>query len=404
MSRFGRVAAPSRPVVLGPRTRSHACGRTPRLAPRSGRGRLARRAPRRVRATAARSPLRTTPIASTCATLRDIPIAAAARPLGADGGRHRARGGASRPRTASRRTAGDDRSLAVPDRRAVRHRRGGHRRRRDGAIRRLARPADRRSRPARRRSPARRQGVAIVTVPPAATPMVVAAGNVGWVHSTDDGAFAYITSPVDQVCPVDDQPGCAAARRSAAERITLDSTPRTIIGSPTDDQAVVVGSDGSGSDQVFVMSLPERKRTAGRPKPCATPRRDADTDRHPRPPRRRRPRPPPSEPSATPRGVRRSRRATNRRPSPGTATPDPTPTATPEPTPARPPSRRRSRRPARRRPRAAIAIASGVTVVGQSAAFSADGTLVRVHGATVGRVGRAGHLRVAHGRRARRSA
>jgi hypothetical protein len=213
------------------------------------------------------------------------------------------------------------------------------------------------------------QDVAIVTVPPAATPMVVAAGNVGWVHSTDDGAFAYITSPVDNVCPVDDQPGCAALAESAPKRLTLGSTPRSIIGSPSDDQAVVVGSDGSGSDQVFLLSLPANPATtevipaSAAPTDTAEPTESASASTTPAPSETVTSEP--SGPGETPSGstVPPSDASSS---SPETASPDPTPAATPEPTPIPTASPMATA--------TAIAIATGVKVVGQSAAFSADGT------------------------------
>ena len=85
---------------------------------------------------------------------------------------------------------------------------------------------------------------------------------------------------VDHVCPVEDQPGCAALDDSGAKRIDLTSTPRSIIGSPTDDQAVVVG-------------LGRVRRRPDRPVVAARQRRgDARTDaRRRRPPRRPRRRP-----------------------------------------------------------------------------------------------------------------
>lgn len=215
--------------------------------------------------------------------------------------------------------------------------------------------------------------VAVVTLPPAATPMAVRAGSVGWLHSTDDGAFAYNTSPVDHVCPPDDQPGCAALSESAPKRITMASTPRSIIGSPTDDQAVVVGSDGSGSDQVFLLSLPANPASSDvvgsdTQASTAAPTATAPASAAPTPSETAT-----SEPSGTP---PESAAPASEGPSasPGTATPEPTPEATPEPTPAATPEPTPIPTASPQATATAIAIATGVKVVGQSAAFSTDGT------------------------------
>ena len=228
--------------------------------------------------------------------------------------------------------------------------------------------------------------VALSTFGPAATPILVAAGSVGWVHSLDDGAYAYNVSPVDHVCPVEDQPGCAALDDDAAKRIVLTSTPRTIIGSPTDDQAVVVGSDGSGADQVTIMSLAGR-RASPEPTPSetATPTETAKPTATPAPTDTATPSETASvEPSDTPSATASADPsadpgatevpsskpdATPETPAP-TPTPEPTAAPTPRPTPESTPVVTAS-------PQAtatAIAIATGVTVVGQSAAFSADGS------------------------------
>ncbi len=213
---------------------------------------------------------------------------------------------------------------------------------------------------------------------PAATPFSVAAGSVGWVHSLEDGDYAYNVSPVDKVCPVDDRPGCASLDNSSAKRLTIATPPRTIIGSPTDGQAVVVGSDGAGGDQVLVMSLPKNTDATPAPTPEATPTETPAPTASPEPTETATPSAAPSDTppaeSATVEASTGPSEATTPSvepsPSPETATPEPTPTETPAPTPtetalvtASPQATAKT-----------IAIASGVTVVGQSAAFTADGT------------------------------
>ena len=375
MSRFGRVARrPDQWSSPHERARTRAAERID-VAAGSGRGRLARRASRRVRRAAPRSPPPTTPTASSCGR-----CATSRSSRRATSGRGRRPASSARPRvvagTPPRRATAADRSLAVPDRGAVGDRRRGHRRRRDGAVRWLARPADRRPHRlagGRRRDPGRR-GRRPCRRPPRRWPS--RAGSVGWVHSTDDGAFAYNTSPRRPRLPAGGPArlrGPRRQRRRSASR--WRPTPRSIIGSPTDDQAVVVGSDGSGADQVFLLSLPAEPRRRPTDAECHAGRARPRRPRRPRrAPRRRRPRRRRASRAARPRSPRHRRATTpsteprDRDPGthPGRRPPEPTPAATPEPTPIPTASPQATA--------TAIAIATGVKVVGQSAAFSADGT------------------------------
>jgi len=209
----------------------------------------------------------------------------------------------------------------------------------------------------------------------AATPITVAVGDVTWVHSLPDGDYAVNTSSVEQVCTGEDQPGCASLDEHAPERISLDSKPRTIIGSPTDDQAVVVGSDGAGSDKVFVMALPEAPERTAEPTKSPPPTSVPAS-----------PQPKTAVPTETATGPTEAPESPDASPSdtPETAEPTETADATPSETPESTPSEAPTERPATPAPTptvsaspqataSAMAIASGVTVVGQSAAFSDDG-------------------------------
>jgi hypothetical protein len=188
-------------------------------------------------------------------------------------------------------------------------------------------------------SPTDATGSAEVAPP---TPFVVGAGDVAWVRAGPDGTF-YGNAAIERVCPAGGTAGCANvdARQERLD-LGLATSPRAIIGSPTDRQAVVVGDDGAGHDQVIVMSLPEPDTETPAPSATATPEMTATPEGSATatPPATE----PPTE-SAAPTG------------SPD-ATPEPSPTVvpTPEPTVA-----------------AALAIAQGVVVVGESAAFSSDG-------------------------------
>ncbi len=174
------------------------------------------------------------------------------------------------------------------------------------------------------------------------TPFAVGAGNVRWVRTRSDGTFAYNTASVDEVCPLGGQDGCATLEESADERLALSAQPETIIGSPNDQQAVVVSRDAAGRQTIFVVDLPPAD--AGTIDPTAAPTTT----------------PAPTEPSPT---IARTTEPIASPDQSAIASPDqsasasPDPSTSPEPTVA-----------------ASLAIASGIEVVGQSAAFSADGT------------------------------
>ena len=214
-------------------------------------------------------------------------------------------------------------------------------------------------------------GSAGPTVAAAATPMLVAAGSVGWVHEIGDGAYAYNVAALEKVCPKGDQPDCAALGEQAGERIDLGGPPKSVIGSPTDGQAIVVGQDATGRQSVFVVALPTARAESqpqATPKPTPTPvaptASPETASTAPTSP------PGPSETPAPSAEATASVGPTaeptqSAEPSPSTesspvVTAVPTPpgleTPSPEPTVA-----------------LKIAIASGVSVVGETAAFSADG-------------------------------
>ena len=214
------------------------------------------------------------------------------------------------------------------------------------------------------------------------TPFAVGAGEVQWVRTRSDGTFAYSTAAVNEVCPAGGQDGCATLEDSADKRLSLAARPETIIGSPTDQQAVVVSRDATGRQTIFVVALPPAddvtippipEPTATIPKveptdvPSATPTSNptptASTAVGATPSPTLGPTPsasiapsvapvtptPTTEPSSTP--------TTDPTPTADpSASPDPSASASPEPTVA-----------------ASLAIASNIEVIGQSAAFSADG-------------------------------
>jgi hypothetical protein len=202
-----------------------------------------------------------------------------------------------------------------------------------------------------------------------ATPFSVVAGEVRWVDTSANGSLAYKRAPVDEVCPTADTSGCPTLKDASQQDLPIVNKPRAIIESPTDGQAVAVANDGAGGgDQLIIFDLPEAS-----PAPPSTP---IET-----------PTPTPSR-SAAPTGsavagssASASAEPPSATPTPpeATSSPAPTPTAidttaTPSVSPALPspsPSPVLSPTPSIA---ISIAIASDIELVGESAAFSADGS------------------------------
>jgi hypothetical protein len=165
------------------------------------------------------------------------------------------------------------------------------------------------------------------------TPFAVGAGDVAWIDA-GPGGVAVSTVQVEQVCPAEGSAGCPAVQDRDATVLGLTSTPRTLIGSPTKQQAVAIGKAPDSADEVVVVDLPRRPATAA---PSPTPARTVEPTA-----------PASTEPSGAPESAV---------PSPSvTVQTSESPSLSPEPTKA-----------------AELAIARGILVVGESAAFSADG-------------------------------
>ena len=196
-------------------------------------------------------------------------------------------------------------------------------------------------------------------VGPRATPFTVGAGAVSWVDKDADGRMGFNRADIDEVCP-SEMSGCPVLEQPTQERLALDTQPRTIIGSPTDGQAVVISDDLSGGTRLLLLDLPE-----GTPTPEATPSAAAsptptatETARDTASPSLASETPAPSAdvPSSSPTE------------SPGTDTSAGTPSPTPvlvSASPSLSPSPSVA---------ASLAIASDIELVGESAAFSADGS------------------------------
>ena len=184
-----------------------------------------------------------------------------------------------------------------------------------------------------------------------ATPFSVGAGDVAWVDEGPDGGVNYSSTVVDSVCPTTGSTGCPAVREDHQGVLALKGTPRTIIGSPTRRQAVAIADVGTAGDELVIVALPEAAAT-----------------------------PTPTEPAAA--SASPSPTATTESSAGGTASPSTSPaSASPEPVETPAPSAEISVAPspviesATPAPTVAaqLAIASGIVVVGESAAFAPDG-------------------------------
>ena len=196
------------------------------------------------------------------------------------------------------------------------------------------------------------------------TPFSVGAGDVQWIGTAADGTVAYNATPVGTVCPIDSAVDCATLD-GAGERLALTSTPKSIIGSPTEGQAVVVSDDGAGGQQILIFSLPKSSESAdpspsptpGATEPVATASTEPTTTAAP----------PSDVPSTEPPATEP---LPSTEPSPTPSASDPAATATTDPSPPASASPSLSPEPS---VATSLAIASDIAVVGDSAAFSADG-------------------------------
>ncbi len=177
------------------------------------------------------------------------------------------------------------------------------------------------------------------------TPMAVGAGDVTWIDEGPGGSLGYAAVTIDEVCPRQGS-GCPMIREGQRTTLGLSQAPRTIFGSPTHDQAVAISDNGDAGDQLVIVRLPAPPETdppSPSPSPTSPPASDDPSGTPTISPT------PSTEPDATP-------TPTVEVTAGPTIDPLATPSQSPEPTIA-----------------ATIAIASDIEVIGESAAFSADG-------------------------------
>jgi hypothetical protein len=171
---------------------------------------------------------------------------------------------------------------------------------------------------------------------------VVGAGDVGYLDKGRPGGLYRLS--VDEVCPTQNQAGCPTVPEGSEVALAIRS-PKTIVADPSRLTAVAI-SDTAAGDEVVVVDLPQATH---RPQPTSKPA----TTSAPTPV-------PTTEPSAS---------------ASASAPPDASPSVSP-PSPSTEPSIATIEPSTTPAPTAAqqVAIASGIEVVGESAAFSRDGT------------------------------
>ena len=204
---------------------------------------------------------------------------------------------------------------------------------------------------------------------PAGTPLVVGAGDVAVVRRSDDGMYGYSVVGVDEVCPKSADVDCPLVRDAYATAIALLADPETIIGSPSEGQAVIVNApNGSKANEVIVLSLP-KSQPSGSPEP--TPSVSASDPPSPTVA------PSPSESQSTATPVATTQAPASSAPATASVSAEPTETATASPSesPDASPSESPlgSLLPSESPGAEAVAIARDLIVVGQTAAFSPDG-------------------------------
>ena len=192
---------------------------------------------------------------------------------------------------------------------------------------------------------------------PIGTPLAVVAGDVRVLWGDADGT-SFRNLPVESVCARKSDADCPMVEDLSVTAVALNAQPQTIIGSPNADQAVIVNRpDESNANEIIVFALPKESATLAETAPPATEPPSVTpflTE-------------PPSTESPAPETP-----TTSDDPSDSPA-PSETPTQSVEPTEEPSPTPAESEPPAATPTPEAIAIASGLIVVGQSEAYSADG-------------------------------
>ncbi len=218
------------------------------------------------------------------------------------------------------------------------------------------------------------------------TPIPVGAADVAWLSPVSDGTYTLNSARVDRVCAPTGAAACAPFDGSEARQIpNLKTKPRAVLKSPSRQQLVVVeAGTGSSGSSVYVMSVPAAitpaSPTAGAGAADASIHPDASATARPSAAA-------PASPPAT-----ASSGAPAATDAPGSPDSSSGPDASPTPTPDASASPEATSAPAASdgaaagspvtpgtpEPTAAatLAIISDVIVMGETAAYSPDGTML----------------------------
>jgi hypothetical protein len=179
------------------------------------------------------------------------------------------------------------------------------------------------------------------------TPIVVGEREVAWVDKGPDG-LSRLQVVVDEVCPAEGKSGCPTVSDAARQQLAIVSAPKQIVGSPDRTQAVAISKSAAAGDELVVVALVDATATpAPSSQPTASPSPVASDAASPEPSAR-------ASATTEPRASATVPAASAPLPSAAVASIEPS--ATPTQTAA-----------------ARLAIATGIEVVGQSAAFSSSG-------------------------------
>jgi hypothetical protein len=190
---------------------------------------------------------------------------------------------------------------------------------------------------------------AVATPSPGASPLRIdRADDVAWIQIDASGDANVKSAPIDEVCPDGRTSGCRPIDGSTTRQLKLRQAPVAVVRSPAEGELIVVNRPaGATSDTVYAVPAPS---PTGRPSP--TPSVGSGPSNTPVPT-------PEQTPTATIRPTESASPPTST-PSTGSGSASPSESALPTATPIPPVE-------------GAIAIATDVVLVGDTAAYSPDG-------------------------------
>ena len=113
-------------------------------------------------------------------------------------------------------------------------------------------------------------GQVTAALSPGATPITVGPGEVAWLTPNASGGYSLNLANVEHVCPDQALPDCAPLAGEGPHHLpSLAVQPGTVVQSPSKGQLVVVDKSAKGSGgSVYVVAVPARVET---PEPTPTP-------------------------------------------------------------------------------------------------------------------------------------